>query len=195
MSFLTATQTDNNVDTGKLQINVTSEVNAFPIENATISISYTGVPETPIEQLRTDSSGQTETIELDTPPLEYSLNPTIEAQPYSEYTLNVSAPGFEPLIISGTQLLPEVTAIQDVVMRPLVQPTPPESVFVISAHTLYGEYPPKIAEAEIKPINETGEIVLSRVVVPSSVKRLKATFSQVFLRYMPICYHLLLYLY
>lgn len=169
MSFLTATQTDNNIDVGKLQINVTSEADAFPIENATISISYTGVPETPIEQLRTDSSGQTETIELDTPPLEYSLNPSIELQPYSEYTLNVSAPGFESLIISGTQLLPEVTAIQDVVMRPLVQPTPPESVFAISAHTLYGEYPPKIAEAEIKPLQETGEIVLSRVVVPEYI--------------------------
>ena len=41
--------------------------------------------------------------------------------------------------------------------------------FVIPAHTLFGDYPPKIAEAEIKPTNETGEIVLSRVVVPEFV--------------------------
>lgn len=40
---------------------------------------------------------------------------------------------------------------------------------VIPDHTLYGNYPEKIPEAEIKPMNETGEIVLSRVVVPEYV--------------------------
>ena len=30
-------------------------------------------------------------------------------------------------------------------------------------------YPPKIPENEIKPVNETGEIVLSRVVVPEYI--------------------------
>ena len=42
-------------------------------------------------------------------------------------------------------------------------------VFVIPAHTLYGEYPAKIAEDEIKPVTESGEIVLSRVVIPEFV--------------------------
>lgn len=37
---------------------------------------------------------------------------------------------------------------------------------VIGPHTLFAEYPPKIEEAEIKPVNESGEIVLSRVVIP-----------------------------
>lgn len=40
---------------------------------------------------------------------------------------------------------------------------------MIPAHTLYGVYPPKIPEDEIKPVNETGEIVLSRVVVPEYI--------------------------
>ena len=40
---------------------------------------------------------------------------------------------------------------------------------MIPAHTLYGVYPPKIPENEIKPVNETGEIVLSRVVVPEYI--------------------------
>ena len=47
--------------------------------------------------------------------------------------------------------------------------TPQQEVFVIPAHTLYGTYPPKIAEDEIKPTDETGEIVLSRVVVPEFI--------------------------
>lgn len=159
----------NNIDRGRLQINVTSMGNSRPIEDARISIAYTGVPESPLEELTTDSSGQTETIELDTPPLEYSLNPTIELQPYSEYTLTITASDFESVSIAGTELLADVTAIQNVTMRPLTPSETQEEVFVIPAHTLYGEYPPKIPEAEIKPINQTGEIVLSRVVVPEYI--------------------------
>ncbi len=159
----------NLIDRGNLKINVTSDNDSRPIENARISISYTGDPDSTLEELTTNSSGQTEEITLSTPPLEYSLNPTIESQPYSEYTLTVSAPGYESLIISGTELLPDVTAIQDITMRPMTSGEEPEPVFVIPAHTLYGDYPPKIAEAEIKPIRETGEIVLSRVVVPEYI--------------------------
>ena len=159
----------NNVDRGRLQVNVSSLGNSRPIENARISISYTGIPESPLEELVTNSSGQTDTIELDTPPLEYSLNPTIESQPYSEYTLTITAPDFEPISISGTELLPDVTAIQNVRMRPLTPADSNEEVFVIPAHTLYGDYPPKIPESEIKPVRETGEIVLSRVVVPEYI--------------------------
>lgn len=160
---------DNTIDKGKLQINVTSEITSFPVSDAVVSISYTGVPDSTLEQLNTDSSGQTETIELDTPPLEYSLNSTIESMPYAEYTLDISAPGFETVSISGAEVLPDVKAIQNVRMRPIVQTGQREEVFVIPAHTLYGEYPPKIAEDEIKPLNETGEIVLSRVVVPEYI--------------------------
>ena len=159
---------DQAVDRGRLQISVTSEITAYPIENATISISYTGVPNSILEQLQTNQVGQTEVVELDTPPLEYSLDQTIEEQPYSEYTLQVNAPGFEPISIAGAEILADVTALQDVRLRPLVEDAEPE-VYVIPAHTLYGEYPPKIPEDEIKPINESGEIVLSRVVIPEYV--------------------------
>lgn len=159
----------DNIDIGKLQINVTSVANSRPIADARVSIAYTGVPNSTLEELTTDSSGQTETIELSTPPLEYSLNPTNENQPYSEYTVTVTAPDFESVSISGTELLADVTAIQNITMRPLTPDETQEEVFVIPAHTLYGDYPPKIPEAEIKPIAQTGEIVLSRVVVPEYI--------------------------
>ena len=158
-----------NNNTGKLQVNVVSAGNSRPIPDARVSISFTGEPNSTIEELTTDSSGQTETIDLESPPLEYSLNPTIEIQPYSEYTLTITAPDFEPISISGTEILPTVTALQNVRMRPLTPSTEQEEVFVIPAHTLYAEYPPKIPEAEIKPVRETGEIVLSRVVVPEYI--------------------------
>lgn len=154
---------------GSLQINVTSSINAFPVAEAEISISYTGVPESTLEKVMTDSSGQTESIELNAPPEEWSLDQENDRQPYSEYTLDISAPGFETVRISGTEILANTKAIQNVKMRPSDQGREEENVFVIPAHTLYGDYPPKIAEEEIKPVNETGEIVLSRVVVPEYI--------------------------
>lgn len=156
-------------DKGELQINVTSTAGGRPIADARISISYTGVPESTLERVGTDSSGQTEVLELDAPPEEWSLDPNNERQPYSEYTLDVSAPGFEPVSIAGAEILANVRAIQNVRMRPSDVGREEEEVFVIPAHTLYGEYPPKIAEDEIKPTNESGEIVLSRVVVPEYI--------------------------
>ena len=169
MKILNASQTENNIDRGRLQVNVTSERNAFPISDATISISYTGIPESTLEQLRTNSSGQTETIELAAPPVEYSLNPEPAIQPYSEYNLIITAPGYETVSISGTEILSDVTALQNVVMRPLEPSEPSQEVFVIPGHTLYEQYPPKIPEPEIKPLRETGEIVLSRVVIPEFI--------------------------
>ena len=154
---------------GKLQINVTSTVDGRPIADASISISYTGVPENMLERVETNPSGQTEVLELDAPPEEWSLDPDNERQPYSEYTLDISAPGFEPVSIAGAEILANVKAIQNVRMRPSDVGREEEEVFVIPAHTLYAEYPPKIAEDEIKPVNETGEIVLSRVVVPEYI--------------------------
>lgn len=156
-------------DKGRLQVNIVSDITAFPIANAKISISYTGVPDSELEQLETDSSGQTETIDLAAPPVEYSLNPENEQQPYSEYTLQVTAPGFESIRIAGAEILSDVTAIQNIRLKPIDNPNADEDVYVIPAHTLYGNYPPKIPEDEIQPVPESGEIVLSRVVVPEYI--------------------------
>ena len=104
--------TQDTPDKGRLQINLVSDITAYPIQGARISISYTGIPETPLEQLTTDSSGQTDIIDLAAPPLEYSLDPENEIQPYSEYTLQISAAGYESVSIAGAEILPHVTALQ-----------------------------------------------------------------------------------
>lgn len=156
---------ENHVDQGRLQIQVQSQ--ARPVENAQIAISYTGDPESTVEQVATDRNGQTEELTLAAPPLEYSMEPS-SSQPYAEYTLRITAPGYEPVTISGTEILPDATALQEVRLTPLVQPEDFQDI-VIPAHTLYGDYPPKIAEAEIKPVSQIGEIVLSRVVIPEFI--------------------------
>lgn len=153
-------------DKGKLQIQVKTKIQSRPIVGAKISISYKGAPDSTLEEVETDRNGQTEVLELPTPPVEYSLTP-FEQQPYSEYNLRVQAPGYEPVEVSGSELLSGETSIQQVAMEPSEQG--PFQDIVIPDHTLYGNYPEKIPEAEIKPMNETGEIVLSRVVVPEYV--------------------------
>ncbi|CCZ36090.1 spore cortex-lytic enzyme SleC [Firmicutes bacterium CAG:646] len=153
-------------DKGKLQIQVKTKIQSRPIVGAKISISYKGAPDSTLEEVETDRNGQTEVLELPTPPVEYSLTPS-EQQPYSEYNLRVQAPGYEPVEVSGAELLSGETSIQQVAMEPSEQG--PFQDIVIPDHTLYGNYPEKIPEAEIKPMNETGEIVLSRVVVPEYV--------------------------
>lgn len=153
---------------GNLQINVTANVGLIPIRNASITISYTGEPNSTLETLTTDSSGQTETISLNTPPLAYSLTPN-SPMPYAEYTLNITAPGYEPVTVSGVEVLPDVTAVQNIEMTPTEVAQEPEETIVIPDHTLYGDYPPKIPEDEIKPMDESGEIVLSRVVIPEYI--------------------------
>ena len=166
MNFIHSQQ--ENSDSGKLKISLISEENSFPVPDASIQISYTGVPEDTLEEVTTNSSGSTDEIKLPSPPEEYSLDPAIEEQPYSEYTLTITAPDFEPLTIAGVEILANTLALQNVRMRPAISTEPPQ-IYVIPAHTLYGVYPPKIPETEIKPTKETGEIVLSRVVVPEYI--------------------------
>lgn len=153
-------------DHGKLQIQLVSQIQNRPVQGAKISISYTGAPGQPLEQLRTNSSGQTETIELAAPPVEYSLQPS-EEQPYSEYNLKVEAEGYEPIEVSGSEILSGEISRQKIELRPISDGNYED--VVIPDHTLFGNYPEKIPEEEVKPVNESGEIVLSRVVIPEYV--------------------------
>lgn len=153
-------------DTGKLRISLVSSRTARPIEGARVEIAQTGMPDQALEVLETDSSGQTPEVELMTPPVEYSLVPGSD-QPYSEYNLQITAPEYESITISGAQMLSGETAFQDLSMEPEIQNN--NEVLAIGPHTLYGKYPPKIAESEIKDIVSSGEVVLSRVVIPEYV--------------------------
>ena len=156
---------------GYLQVDVVSDANSFPVQDADIVIARTEEPDEIIEETRTNSSGQTENLPLDAPPLELSLSPEETERPYAEYTIRITAPGFEPFVVSGTEVLADVTAIQGIRLRPLSNVLAGEQTetVMIPDHTLYGDYLPKIAESEIKPVIETGEIVLSRVVVPQTI--------------------------
>lgn len=150
---------------GRLKVRITTAQLA-PVANATVSVSLASTPDTVLNQLKTDASGLTEEIELPAPPRDYSQQPSTE-QPYAEYTINITSPDYVPITVQNAEILPNITAIQEAT----VQKQRPQGaeLFVIPPHTLYGDYPPKIAESEIKETPSSGEIVLQKVVVPEYV--------------------------
>ena len=156
-------------DTGNLNVIVTGTDSYSPLSSATIEIANTGEPNRILESVNTDRNGQTGNIELSAPPREYSMEPT-DNQPYSEYNVKISAPGYQEGLVSGVQIFSGENGLQSIVLQPSEQT--PDYVYnpiVIGGHTLWEYYPPKIAEPEIKPLSESGEIVLSRVVVPETI--------------------------
>ena len=152
---------------GKLQVRLVEEGTRRPVAGADIQITYEGSPDSPVKSTVTDESGMTGIMDLPAPDPSYSENYS-EQQPYSEYTVRVLALGYEDVEVAGTEVLPNVTAIQEIRMRKARQQEEFWRI-VIGPHTLFGNYPPKIAEPEIKPVTETGEIVLNRVVIPEYV--------------------------
>ena len=94
----------NHVDNGTMQVQVTSAVGMVPVEDARVTISYTGDPESKLEQISTDADGQSEVLTLAAPPLEYSMEPEQPVQPYAEYTVEVEAEGYQPVSIEGVDV-------------------------------------------------------------------------------------------
>lgn len=157
----------DNPDQGKLQVWVNARTQNRPVAGAEVSVSYSGDPQNILEKLSTDGDGRTQVLNLATPPLEYSMEPNIN-QPYSEYTIKVQAPGYRAVEVTGSELMSGQSSVQQI----LLDEVTPEDTFEdisIPDHTLFGEYPEKIPEDEIKPMDESGEIVLSRVVIPEYV--------------------------
>ena len=136
---------------------------------ATVTISNSDTPDRVLERLTTDESGQTRPVELPAPDPAYSMTPD-QPRPYTDYNIEITAPGYEPVRIVGSELLPNEISLQNVSMTPLeLAGGKEEEDISIPDHTLYGEYPPKIPEAEIKNDPESGEIILSRVVIPEYI--------------------------
>ncbi len=160
--------TTSSTETGRLQINLTSSLGFEPVVEADIRIFSGSEPDRQIEEVHTNISGQTIAIPLPAPSLAYSMEPN-GPQPFSNYNIEIRAEGYRPVNVNGIEVLPDVTAVQPVSMTPdEIADNEPRNIDV-PVNTLFGDYPPKMKEAEIKPLEESGEIVLSRVVIPEYV--------------------------
>lgn len=153
---------------GFLRVFVIERSRLIPIENASVTIIYEEDIQAEPREFVTNSSGQTIDIALPAPPLAYSESPD-EPKPYSDYTITVTKEGYEETIVTGSEILPGEISIQVVQLKRLDVMDEMPIIINIPEHTLYGTFPPKIPEAEIKPLKESGEIVLSRVVIPEYI--------------------------
>lgn len=157
------------MDNGSLNVYVVDDNTGIPLTDATVRIATDDAENTTLVESPTDSLGRLSEVELPAPPLEYSMEPG-DNKPYSEYSIFVSAPGYEKVEVNGAEIFSGETAIQHISLLP-VSPSEPSGaeLFVIPDHTLWGDYPPKIPESEIKTTSDGGEIVLSRIVIPEYV--------------------------
>lgn len=162
-------QQQNLVDLGRLKTSVLTEDSARPVDGATIRI-LDPVSNRVIQELITNSSGQTAIVQLPAPPLEYSLEPEDAVRPYSKYDVEVSASGFETALIRGVQILPDAQAIQNIQLIQQVSSTVQLESITIEEHTLWGHFPPKTPEDEVKPLpNAGGFVVLPEPVIPEFI--------------------------
>lgn len=163
---------------GFLTVSVLDNLTNRPIEGATVNI-YSN-PESGerssivYQNLTTDSSGQVTGLKLDAPDIIFSQQPS-DVRPYSQYTVEVQIDGYETVLVDGTQVFPTVESRQNV---PLLSKErcrssysrQNEEVYNIGDNTLYGTYPPKIPESDLKPLPPpTGFVVLDNPVVPEFV--------------------------
>ncbi len=168
---------------GSLIVQLTSDPLIGPLVpvsgvNVTVTeLSPTG-EETVIAEMVTNEVGQTPPLELNAPPVDYSLDPLNTQMPYSTYRIQTSSPLFVDTVVIGSQIFPNIRSIQPITVVPTERGFARNTTYTrdlqetvsIGPATLYGNYPEKIPEAAIKPIIPgSGFIVLDEVIVPEYV--------------------------
>ncbi|MDR2073984.1 MAG: peptidoglycan-binding protein [Oscillospiraceae bacterium] len=152
---------------GTLRVSVFDVSVGFPVQGARVTINRTG-SEDVISINETDSSGISEIVELEAPPVDYSLD-SESPKPYSEYDILAEKEGFEPITLRGAQILGDSRAQQNIFLTPANTQAEPQ-IYSIPEHVLYGNYPEKIAEPEVKELpSPTGFVVLESPVVPEFI--------------------------
>lgn len=147
---------------GTLEVSTFLRNIGMPAQDALVTISDPYTNEV-IEELKTNSNGEMPAIELSAPPIEYSMQYDLP-RPFNQYNVSVNFEGYEEANITNVQIFDSTTAIQEVILIPTY-----ENIF-IQYPTLWGDFPPKIPESEIKMLPfPTGLVVLPQPVVPEVI--------------------------
>ena len=147
---------------GYLQVNTFFQGVGSPAQGATVRV-FNSDTKSIVSESQTDAQGQVKNIALITPPIEYSLQYGLP-RPFNQYDVQVIYQDYQSAYISNVQLFPEQTAIQKVLLLPSY------NAIDIPYPTLWGTYPPKIPESEVKRLPlPTGQVVLPEPVVPSLI--------------------------
>ena len=142
----------------------------FPIPDTPVTIlrRLPSGEEEIIEELITDESGQTPVISLPAPPEELSLDPTNTIKPFSSYIIEANPEGYNSVTVEGSQIFADVQSIQPIEPLSLNRSMyRQEQVYIIGPPVLFGDFPPKIPEPELKATGPaSGLVVLDEPVVP-----------------------------
>ena len=151
---------------GTLRVRVLEGGYARPAQGVTVEITD---PETGslVAREETDENGLTPAIELGAPPEGYSLEYG-SPRPFDQYDLRAvregGGIGGEGVYVENVQIYPGEEARQEIDL------TRGGGEVIVPYPALWGEYPPKIPESEIKPIPAgDGSAVLPEPVVPGLV--------------------------
>lgn len=116
-----------------------------------------------LEELKTNAQGQIPPLALPTPPLEYSLDST-QPRPFNQYNVTVSYPEYQTATVQNVQVFPTSTAVQNVALVPAYEE------IIIPYPTLWGDFPPKIPESEVKKLPfPSNLVVLPEPVIPGLI--------------------------
>ena len=154
---------------GKLKIQCFNGDDYIPLEGCRAIVTSREGTEKQIE-LRTDSSGLTETIELDAPSLENSQQPS-DKLPYSLCDIRIEREGFQPFVVNGCQIFPVETAYQKCNLVESNQTRNSRAEIInIQPNRLVGDFPRKIPEEVDKPLPlPSSGVVLPKPVVPEYI--------------------------
>lgn len=158
-------------DKGRLKIQCFVGDTYVPVDGSNITLVSTSGQTNDNKEVNlvTNSSGESQVIELNAPPLEYSQNPD-QPTPYSLYDLRIGKEGFQTLVINGVQIFPSQTAIQQCQLIKSNNRNSRADVINIGPNTLNGNYPSKIPEEVDKPLPPpTSGVVLPKPVVPEFI--------------------------
>lgn len=148
--------------TGLLRINTFLTNIGKPAEGATVSV-IDPYDNTVIEETKTNAWGEIPPIPLSAPPLEYSMEFDMP-RPFNEYNVRVTLSDYKEANINNVQIFPETTAVQEVAL------TPTFADINIPYPVLYGDFPPKIPESEIKKLPfPSNQVILPQPVIPSII--------------------------
>lgn len=157
---------------GRLKIQCFNGESYVPIDNAkvTVTSSNTGEQIRDVDiSLTSNSSGETDVIELEAPPLEYSQEPSSNI-PYSKYDIKVERDGFQPMFINGCQIFPDEIAIQNCRLEEQGKRGFRAEVINVEPNVLTGGFPSKIPESEEKKLPPpSGGVVLDKPVIPEFI--------------------------
>ena len=106
-------------ESGAVRVQAVASRAQLPVAGATVTVSLTDATGrwALLSLQRTDESGFTREIRVDTPPLVNSLSPDL-AQGWTPVRIAVSHPNYDGVIVNTVQIFPGITTVLQAVLIP-----------------------------------------------------------------------------